>query len=512
MSLPYVTTFVDDFFSCAGRFPNEPALVFPDQTTTYTQLLALVQGVRDWMDSEVPINERRIAVHATQDTFTYAAILAILASGRAYVPLNPHNPAQRNGSCLTQADVATLFQSGAETEISEWVLEQRIPVKIVNLRTISSNPSERMPTPVRESDMAYLLFTSGSTGNPKGVPIYHGNLRWFMKAFLGEMGFEFRQSDRFLQMFELTFDLSIMCFAAPLAIGAACHVVTGSGVGFLDVVKTLQRGKISVALMVPSVLSFLESYLDEIDLPDMRYSLFCGEALPTLLAEKWHRCIPSARLFNVYGPTEATIFCSAYELKSPLDSAGEYQGVVSIGVPMPGTAFSLISETGDCVAPGEKGELVISGAQVTDQYWRNPEKTLAAFTVRSGEAPAYRTGDIAFAAEGNYYYCGRADYQLKVDGYRIEAGEIEHHARSLAGVRNVALVGQTETNGRVKLHLFLEASENAQEALRITCKTHLAGKLPSYMLPHRIHVLDSFPLNQNGKVDRKALISGVHQE
>jgi len=512
MSLPYVPTFVDDFFRCAGRFPSEPALVFPDQTTTYAELLALVQGIRDWIDSEVPIDQRRIAVHATQDVFTYAGILAILASGRAYVPLNPHNPAQRNGSCLAQADVATLFQSGAETEISQWVLEQRLPVKIMNLRMISSNPSERMPTPVRETDMAYLLFTSGSTGNPKGVPIYHGNLRRFMKALLSETGFEFRPTDRFLQMFDLTFDLSIMCYAAPLALGAACHVVTGSGAGFLDVAKTLQRGKITVALMVPSVLSFLESYLDEIDLPDMRYSLFCGEALPALLAEKWQRCIPSARLFNVYGPTEATIFCSIYEMNSPLGSSGEYQGVVSIGVPMPGTAFSIISETGDCVAPGEKGELVISGAQVTDQYWRNPEKTLAAFTVRAGEAPAYRTGDIAFAAEGNYYYCGRADYQLKVGGYRIEAGEIEHHARVLAGVRNVALVGQAEANGIVKLHLFLEASDIDQEALRTACKTHLAGKLPSYMLPQRIHVLDFFPLNQNGKVDRKALISSVQQE
>ena len=149
MSLPYVSTFVDDFVRCAGRFPSEPALVFPDQTTTYAELLALVQGIRDWIDSEITVSERRIAVHATQDVFTYAAILAILASGRAYVPLNPHNPAQRNGSCLTQADVATLFQSGAETEISVWVLEQRVPVEIVNLRTISSNPSERKPTPVR---------------------------------------------------------------------------------------------------------------------------------------------------------------------------------------------------------------------------------------------------------------------------------------------------------------------------------------------------------------------------
>ncbi len=512
MSLPATTTFVDDFFRNAGRYRNEPALVFSDQTTTYGELLALVQGIRDWIDSEIPGNERRIAVHATQDTFTYAAILAILASGRAYVPLNPHNPVQRNGSCLTQADVGALFQTGLETEISQWVLKQRLPTKIVNLRVISPSQSERMPVPVRETDMAYLLFTSGSTGDPKGVPIYHGNLRRFMQALLSEMDFEFRQTDRFLQMFDLTFDLSIMSFAAPLALGAACHVVTVSGVGFLDVAKTLQRGKITVALMVPSVLSFLESYLDEIDLPDMRYSLFCGEALPALLAEKWNRCIPLARMFNVYGPTEATIFCSSYEFKAPLNSSDEYQGVVSIGVPMPGTVFSLINENGECVPPGEKGELVISGGQVTDQYWRNPEKTHAAFTVRSGEAPAYRTGDIAFAVNGNYYYCGRADFQLKVDGYRIEAGEIEHHARSLAGVRNVALVGQAETNGRVKLHLFLEASDTAPETLRLACKTHLVGKLPSYMLPHRIHILGSFPLNQNGKVDRKALIAGVQQE
>ncbi len=450
-------------------------------------------------------------MHATQDTLTYAAILAILACGRAYVPLNPLNPAERNGSCLTQADVATLLQVGTETEISQWVLRQQPSVRFVDLRTIASNPSERMPTPVRESDMAYLLFTSGSTGNPKGVPIYHRNLNRFMKAFLDEMNFEFRPTDRFLQMFDLTFDLSIMSFAVPLAIGAACHVAAGSGVGFLEVAKTLQRGRISVALMVPSVLSFLERYLEEIDLPDMRYSLFCGEALPTSLAEKWYRCIPSARLFNVYGPTEATIFCSAYEIKLPLGSAGEYQGVVSIGEPMPGTMFSLVDDKGNCVAPGEKGELVILGGQVTDQYWRSPEKTMTSFFHSEG-TQAYRTGDVAFASGGNYYYCGRADYQLKVDGYRIEAGEVEHHARSLPGVRNVALVGGADLNGRVKLHLFLEASGNVTEQLRTSCKSYLTDKLPSYMIPHWIHVLDAFPLNQNGKIDRKALISRIHQE
>jgi D-alanine--poly(phosphoribitol) ligase subunit 1 len=512
MTQPYASTFVDDFFRCSVLFANEPALVFAGRITTYAELFGMVQGIRDWIDNEVPVEEQRIAVFASQGARTYAAILAILASGKAYVPLNPHSPPQRNGSCLTQADVSTLFQSGTNTEISEWVVEQQLPVTVVDLEAIPSSTSARMPIPVRETDMAYLLFTSGSTGEPKGVPLYHGNLRRFMTALLNETEFEFRQTDRFLQMFDFTFDLSIMSFAAPLAIGAACHVVTGSGVGFLEVAKTLQQGRVTVALMVPSVLSFLESYLDEIQLPEMRYSLFCGEALPALLAEKWRKCIPSARLFNVYGPTEATIFCSIYELESPLGPAGEYQGVVSIGVPMPGTIFSVLDDKGNCVSAGEKGELVISGGQVTDQYWRNKEKTRAAFFIGSGDLPAYRTGDIAFAVDGNYFYCGRADFQLKVDGYRIEAGEIEHHARGLPGVRNVALVGQTEMNRRVKLHLFLESIATEQEALRNACKAHLTGKLPSYMLPHCIHILDSFPLNQNGKVDRKALISGISQE
>jgi amino acid adenylation domain-containing protein len=501
--------FLSLFFQSCERFPDDPAIVFSDRMVTYGEFAGLVQGIREHIETIVLPSDRRIAVHATQDVHTYAAILAILATGRAYVPLNPHNPPERNGSCLTQADVGTLLRSREAPTLEAWLADTRSPINVIDVTAIPPRSSLLTIPSVRDTEMAYLLFTSGSTGSPKGVPIYHRNLDRFLSSLLRETGFEFSASDRFLQMFDLTFDLSIMSFAVPLAIGAACHVVPEDGPGFLSVAKTLQRGRVTVALMVPSVLSFLERYFGEIRLPDMRYSLFCGEALPVRLARGWRECVPHAHVFNVYGPTEATIFCSTYEMKAEAEASEQHQGIVSIGMPMPGTEFRVINEDLAPVASGEKGELVISGGQVTDQYWRNPEKTAAAFLSLADGRRGYRTGDVVFEAGGNYFYCGRADHQFKVDGYRVEAGEVEHHARMFAGVVDAALVGSTGQHGKTVLYLFVQVSGKTPESFQKDCRAHLAHKLPPYMVPHRIYGLAEFPLNQNGKIDRKALAARI---
>ena len=300
--------------------------------------------------------------------------------------------------------------------------------------------------------------------------MYHRNLNCFFRAFLEQSGFDFLATDRFLQMFDLTFDLSIMSFAIPLSLGASCHIVPEGGTGFLGVAKTLEKRRISVALMVPSVLSFLERYFDEIRLPDMRYSLFCGEALPVRVARAWRACVPGARVINAYGPTEATIFCSTYEMTEVADAPEDYQGVVSIGKPMPGTKFAILDDNLAPVSPGEKGELVILGGQVTDQYWHNPEKTAAAFVSMADGTPGYRTGDIAFSEGGKYFYCGRADHQFKVDGYRVEAGEIEHHARAFAGVQDAALVDRVSANGKTMLYLFVQGTGTPSESFSAECR------------------------------------------
>jgi D-alanine--poly(phosphoribitol) ligase subunit 1 len=353
------------------------------------------------------------------------------------------------------------------------------------------------------------LFTSGSTGTPKGVPIYHRNMEAFFRALLHRDDFDFRADDRFLQMFDLTFDLSIMSAFAPLLLGASSFIPASRGAGYLNVLRVLERERITVALMVPSVLAFLERYFDEIRLPHLRYALFCGEALPASLAAKWSACVPHGRVFNVYGPTEATIFCTSYEVPKEEASILSHQGVVSIGKAMDGTRLLVRNENGALAKSGELGELCLAGDQVTNRYWRNAEKTEAAFTQLSdGDTVTnvYRTGDLAFERDGYYLYCGRIDFQVKIAGYRVELGEIEFHARQMPGVVDAAAVARKDAAGNYVLRLFLLSRDSVDDEAVTGYRAQLGRALPSYMVPHKIEILSTFPLNQNGKVDRRRLL------
>ena len=175
---------------------------------------------------------------------------------------------------------------------------------------------------------------------------------------------------------------------------------------------------------------------------------------------------------------------------------------------MDGTRLLVVNEHGSVANTGETGELCLAGDQVTDRYWRNPEKTAAAFTEVSengGRTKVYRTGDVAFERDGHYYYCGRSDYQVKIAGYRVELGEIEFHARKMPGVVDAAAVAKKDALGNYVLRLFIQSRESVDDEAIAGYRACLGKSLPSYMVPQKIEVLRTFPLNQNGKIDRKQL-------
>jgi D-alanine--poly(phosphoribitol) ligase subunit 1 len=500
-----VATFLPRFSRSCESHPDAIAFQFSDRSFTYREFGGLVDSIRRRLETTTPETERFVAVFATQDVWTYASIIAVLSTGRAYVPLNPNAPAERNVSCIVQSGTRLLLCSRATAAVSRLESDVEAGIRVIETGVETGTAQLRPVQDVSADSIAYLLFTSGSTGVPKGVPVYHRNLNCFLEAFVDYSDLSLSRTDRFLQMFDLTFDLSVMSFGVPLCLGAACCVVPATGPGFLGVAKTLAKGEVTVALMVPSVLTFLERYFDEIRLPKLRLSLFCGEALNARMARSWWACTPKARLLNMYGPTEATVFCSSYELRPQPVENEEYQGVVSIGRPMRGTEFRIVDQHLADVSPGHRGELVIMGGQVTDQYWNNPERTAAAFVRLSDGGRGYRSGDVVVRVQDDFFYCGRTDHQLKVDGYRVEAGEIEHHARLFDGVRDAALVGQLDANGKMMLVLFLLAGRDGTKEAAKDVREFLSARLPSYMVPHRVTFVRELPLNQNGKVDRKAL-------
>jgi D-alanine--poly(phosphoribitol) ligase subunit 1 len=476
--------------------PERVALWARDGTLTYAELAQRCAAVRSRL-AELGLAEApRLGVVTGDDLATYVAIIATFLNGSTYVPLNSKAPLARNLEIIRDADLAGILTSKPNDLIEAVGLPALVNPMVAGDGSGFTHP--RMPA---ETSDAYLLFTSGSTGKPKGVPISHGSLNRFMTMLLDEAGYELSPDDRVLQMFEPTFDLSVMSLFMPLCVGASCHVVPDSRLGFVATFKLLQQQRITIALMVPSLLAYVEPYLQSIRLPDLRLSMFCGEALQQRLVELWSKVVDGRPIHNWYGPTEATIFCLRYIWTTDRSHAAAVNGIVPIGRPVGDTAAWLVDESGAVIeSVGVNGELVLGGAQLANGYWRSPEKTAQVFLL--GENPlrpaGYRTGDICFRnADGDFIYCGRTDAQVKIDGHRVELGEIEHAVRSATGRATAAVVAVPE-GPSLTLVLFLEPPEVDIEALAKELKT----RLPAYMLPRHVRHLDKLPLNLNGKLDR----------
>jgi acyl-coenzyme A synthetase/AMP-(fatty) acid ligase len=287
-------------------------------------------------------------------------------------------------------------------------------------------------------------------------------------------------------------------------VGASFYPIPRKGIAYLEVADVLEIREITVALMVPSVINYLKTYLEEINLPKMKYSLFCGEALYHETLSSWAKCVPRAKIENLYGPTEATIFCLRYEWQPGELPHPQGKGIVPIGRPMEGMdAFKINQNNLD-----EEGELCLSGEQVTRGYWNNPSKTAEAFGTMEDGKKYYRTGDLCKVDQaGNFLYLGRIDNQVKIDGHRVELEEIEFHTRVFCGDQQVIAAVNTSEAGALYVLLFIESEQELKKGL----EEHLKKHLPVYMIPKEIIKVSLFPLNSNGKTDRKAVMKSYLQ-
>jgi len=493
------TSILSRFIECSRQSPASPAIFIDDRPYTYDELKGLCSAVCTLLKAHDLKKGDRVGILTENNVYTYASILGILSSGACYVPMNHDNPVERNRAIIADAGIKVLLYTEKEEEAREICavprqencrpLNNRVTASAANLDPVAQIPA----------DLCYLLFTSGTTGKPKGVPIYYRNLSAFLDMMLASGRYLFKPSDRFLQMFELTFDLSVFSFLVPLCVGASFYPIPRKRLAYLEVADILEAGKITVALMVPSAINYLKPYFGEIHLPDMRYSLFCGEALYHEVLCGWAQCVPGAKIENLYGPTEATIFCLRYEWQSGELPHPEGKGIVPIGRPMEGMdAFKNEN------SHGEEGELCLSGEQVTLGYWNNPEKTAEAFGTTEGGKKFYRTGDLCKVdAAANFLYIGRIDNQVKIDGHRVELEEIEFHSRAFCSDKQVVATVNTSEAGSVYILLFIESENDVGKDLSEYLRKHL----PEYMIPKQTISVSRFPLNSNGKVDRKALIN-----
>lgn len=462
---------------------------------TFGEFGSMVESIRVSIRKLVPEEEKNIGLVTNDDLQTYAAIIACWFEGKAYVPLSPEMPKERNESVIRQAEIKTIIDSSEQLLFDGYnfiTSDKLLPQGVLT-----------PPCTVLDREHVYILFTSGTTGVPKGVPITRANLAGFIDAFW-KMGFKIDQTDRVLQMFELTFDLSVMSYLVPLLRGACCYTTPKDKIKFLYINDLMEEYKITVALMVPSILQYLRPYFKEINFPDLRYSLFCGEALAEDVTMEWKKCVPNAAIYNVYGPTEDTIFCTYYLLQNN-GVIKSHNGVLSIGKTMAGSQTIIIDDKLQMLPPGDAGELCLSGVQLTPGYWNNREKNEEAFfliEINGKTERFYKTGDLCICdAEGDILYIGRIDFQTKIQGFRVELSEIEFHAKKGVDKINLVALGVTDAIGNTEIGMAIESVEFDTELLLQTLKT----QLPAYMIPKQIIFVKEFPLNSNGKTDRKKL-------
>lgn len=483
---------------CA-RHGAQPAISVGGALHDYDALHARVLAIHGLIDRVAARDEALIGVAVADDLDTYASILAVLRSGRAFVPLNPEHPVERNASIVNQAGLRTvLFSEDQHT------LREATAAAATHVTSRATVPTAHETVAVRETDLAYLLFTSGSTGEPKGVPITRGNLAAFLDA-LAAAGCATGPRDRVLQMFDLTFDFSIATYLAPLSSGACVYTIPRGTMKFAEVYRLLDEEQLTVAPMVPSVLTYLQPYFDEINLPALRLSFFCGEALHADIATAWMRCAPASVLVNFYGPTEATVFAMYYDWRPADGNDKAMNGIVSIGQPMERTVALLVDGDLEPVTRAERGELCLAGPQVTPGYWQDAARNARSFfehDVNGVRQRFYRTGDLAMVdAHGDFLFCGRVDHQVKVQGYRVELGEIEHHARDVVSGHACVVVPRSNMKGNMELWLVVEGYTGDLRSVLAS----LRERVPSYMVPARAISMERMPLNANGKIDRRAI-------
>ena len=450
-------------------------------------------------------------------------MLGVLKAGGIHVPLDPGSPATRLRRIVASAEPTLIIGAGPVAPLLDEVLAGEKDVAVGWMDAEAPQAEEFRPCFTRldverapgapvarvgtSGDAAHLLFTSGSTGVPKGVIITHANVIAFVEWALRHFGVE--PGERFSGHTPLHFDLSTYDIFGTFAAGASLHFVPPE-LALLPhkLARFIRESCLTQWFSVPGVLTHMakSGVVLQDDFPSLRRVMWCGEVLPTPILIHWMERVPHARFSNLYGPTEATIASSYYDV--PACPAAP-DAAIPIGTACDGEELLVLDEKREPAPDGAIGDLYIRGDGLSPGYWRDPEKTAAAFLPNPSNAQdrIYRTGDLAHrGADGLVYFVGRADTQIKSRGYRIELGEIETALNSLNDLREVAVVAIQAGGfeGSLICCAYAPAAES-RDVTPVALRKALARLVPTYMLPHRWMRYDSLPRNANGKIDRPAL-------
>ena len=453
-----------------------------------------------------------IVIYGNKDNLIMACMIGALKSGRAYVPLDISFPLDRVKNVTEEVKPKILFNF---SDYGKDVFGENI--KVINKdeleKIILDNKDEviKEDSWVKEDENAYILFTSGSTGKPKGVQISSNNLDNFVEWISDYLNIDGSEKV-IMNQAAYSFDLSVTTIYPGLTHGATLFSLSKKTLAdYKELFRQFASSDMAIWVSTPSFagVCITEDTFNEKMLPKLESMIFIGEVLPKNLAKELMERFPKTRIINGYGPTEATVAISANDVTAEMleDSKS-----LPVGVVMDTTKIRIIDEDGKDVACGEKGEIAIIGKSVSKGYFKNEQKTNEVFYYDefNGEKyRAYKTGDMAYLVGDKIYYCGRKDFQIKLNGFRIEIEDIENNLRKVENIKNAVVLPVYKDEKIAYLQGIVQLKEknelsNLKNGIRI--KKDLEKFIPNYMVPRNIKIIEEFPTNINGKIDRKKLM------
>ncbi len=487
----------------AQRFPDKSAVISGDRSITYRQLDRDVSCVAGYLRKKGVGTGDRIGILMPRSIPAVIAIFGVLRSGAAYVPMDMEMPESRNRYIIENCNLKFILTEGIATStLSECATlnDLLIPVEICLESGIVSR--DTLTIEVDDEDIVYILYTSGSTGVPKGVAVSRKAALAFLDWSFEE--FKLKPTDNFAGFAAFNFDLSVFDLFNGIRSGGTLHLIPHTLCMLpKKLVRYIIKNNITVWYSVPWVLTSMVRFgrLDRISRLPLRLILFAGEIFPINDLKTLVSAIPIPVCYNLFGPTETNV-CTAYRLPKSLES---FQEPVPIGFPVSGNTAYVIDDNGEVITGDSPGELIIQGDSVMSGYWNESQMTDSAFLdYLPGVGPGrfYRTGDrVSQCIDGNLRYHGRLDSMIKRRGYRIEPGEIEHAACEHDSVSDAVVLPEESERGLI-LNLILSPDPGISP---VEFKNFLSQKIALYMVPDDIVYLKILPRNSNGKIDRKKL-------
>ena len=473
------TTVIENFIKVANNYPNRTALNVNDQNYSYSEILNKVNLISKNLLSMCK-KEKIIAIFMDRSFLQITSLLACLKSDKSFIILDEKIPLNKRHLILKELKIKTILIDNIEKKF------KYKGIKFLGKKKFLKKNNFNLINDTYNNDIVYYVYTSGSTGEPKGVQISNTNLLNFVSGC--QKIFRFNKKDRFILLPYLSFDLSVFPLWNSLIAGATLYYPNGSDI--LYPINYIKKNKISIYCSVPSQIDIITNILkkQKFSCSSIRLSVFCGEPLKYYQIFQWKKYFKKSKNFNTYGPSETTCFNTFFEITKI--SKEKLSEVISIGKAMPNNTIQLKNK-----------EIVISGKQISKGYV--DQKFNKGKFIFKGEKKFYRTGDYAKKVGKNYFFLGRRDKQIKISGYRVELGDVEQNISRALNNKNVLVFYK-------KNKIFAVVENNS--ILNDKQQQLIEENLAKHMIPKKIFFLPRFPLNKNMKIDNKIIINKFKNE